>query len=713
MNPKYKFGLTLVEYGVPKSEVPVYPNYKDDLSIDYELETNQHFYRAKLSGKLTFLRGDYDLIKNAGFETEFLIKIYISETPGIWSELFNGSFMKTDCTINEDDRIIVVQPEVRDEYNDVLAGMEKEFDLAKLLPETQHLTLRKRPLIQLYTPGESVVSCFLGGTHWEQDVNVTTNTEDLINKYHFALNASLREIIVTGAGTTGANGVYAGKLNGSFYNGESFYIKAEETLPHLRYVLSIYKDNVLYYQSDELKTADPVGKIRFNPKAGAGTPESDGIAIDVYARYICDVDSIYGKNTYAIPADDIVENNRNYRRAIGYAVDDIVTISARYSDEPTEWGLADNGKYFVAPYLIWNPKFYPIARSEWRNTSVWFIFSLMDWALEENARKKYVLRDTYTLSSCIDVLLNKIAPGIRHRATAEYSEFLYGAGRYDNAGGFRGRLLISPKSNIINGEYQTPAQKSPITLRAILNMLRDVYKCYWYIEDGKFKIEQIEFFRNGGTYNYIPNVAYDLTKLQNVRNGKKWAFATSEYTFDKVDLAERYQFEWMDDVTEAFRGEAIEVNSKFVSAGKIEEINVSNFTTDIDLMLLNPGAFSADGYALFCATGAPGSYELPFYKQTVGNAEYILQNGFLANIYLQPTYWVYDMPAENLEINGAIVYAKSIERKKKQTLRFPAAIKINPLQLVATYLGNGQIDKINVNLCSSTAKATLKYDTTE
>ena len=40
----------------------VHPIYKDDLAKEYELETNQRFYRAKLSGKITFVRDDYDYI---------------------------------------------------------------------------------------------------------------------------------------------------------------------------------------------------------------------------------------------------------------------------------------------------------------------------------------------------------------------------------------------------------------------------------------------------------------------------------------------------------------------------------------------------------------------------------------------------------------------------------------------------------------------------
>ena len=130
--------------------------------------------------------------------------------------------------------------------------------------------------------------------------------------------------------------------------------------------------------------------------------------------------------------------------------------------------------------------------------------------------------------------------------TEEYSRFLYGANR--PLGNYNFTLLLTQKTNVTNGDYDRPAQKAPITLQQVTNMLRDCFRCYWYIENNKFKIEHIQFFRNGGSYNSA-NIGVDLTKLQNIRNGKNWSFAKNSWSFDKADMPERYQFEWMDDVT--------------------------------------------------------------------------------------------------------------------------------------------------------------------
>lgn len=734
----YNAGTVFARLGTATAQNLIYgrkanPIYKDDLAKEYELETNQRFYRAKLSGKISFIRDDYDFINTRPFDYEFLYGIDKSNDGGkTWVPYFSGKFMKTDCTFVDYDKKVTVQPDTIDDYNEVLAGLEKEYNLITLAPSIQRITINKRPLIQIYVPGDSIVSCFLGGTNWEQDANATTNQKALVKTYHFALCNILKEIQITSEGSPAViSGLYSGRMatgaSADAFTGNLYpelnvnyyiYISQQRTdgLPVGIVLVEIRRrsDDVAMFRYQKT-TQEPFDTLQFDLQAvggsgATGVMHADMKSYNIYARYLCDVEKIDDLNTYPLPADDIVDNNRNYRRAIGYAID-VAFISNNFSDTPTEWGLADNGKYFAPPYSIYGQTFYPIARSTWRYASLWFGFSLTDWILEERARKAYTLRDAFPVASCISVLLKQIAPDVTHAATAEYSQFLYGGN--NPISGLNFRLLVSQKTNIINGEYQQPTQKAPTTLQQFTNMLRDCFKCYWFIEDGKFKIEHIQYFRNGGSYSGGAILSHDLTKELNLRNGKPWAFNTSEYSFDKVDLPERYQFEWMDDVTAAFEGLPIQVISKYVTPGKVEEINISNFTSDIDMMLLNPGNMSSDGFALFAAVPPTSGSQwiLPFTKQTVNGVKYFLQNGYLAFINLQSLYWLYDLPARRVSINGSEVYARGIERKKKQTFSFPAIDDPNPMQLIKTYIGNGQVDKLSVNLHSRSIKTTLKYDT--
>ena len=159
MNPEYRFLLKFDTGATPK--LPVFPIYKDDLALEYEMETGQKFYRAKLSGKLVFLRNDYDRIISAPFDTEYFL--FIEKYDGnTWLPYYTAKFMRTDCTINIDDKSVTVQPEVYDQYNAVLAGLEKEYNLITLAPEIKRVVVTQRPLLQIYVPGEDVVMFSLG-----------------------------------------------------------------------------------------------------------------------------------------------------------------------------------------------------------------------------------------------------------------------------------------------------------------------------------------------------------------------------------------------------------------------------------------------------------------------------------------------------------------------------------------------------------------------
>jgi hypothetical protein len=338
---------------------------------------------------------------------------------------------------------------------------------------------------------------------------------------------------------------------------------------------------------------------------------------------------------------------------------------------------------------------------------------------------------------------------------------------------------------------------------------------------------------NGGAYpgtTGYPVIGRDLTTEENTRNGKKLTFGTSKYRFDKPEMAARYQFGWMDDVTQLFDGNPIDIVSKYVNPDNIAQIDISQFTSDIDYILLNPGEISKDGFVLLSTqkivktndiisnikdgqyldgkyittagatpnfssaatsdyapvkpnsnyqyygslldaaaivfynankqrisgvapnTGigttynfttpnncyyiryctlrktrpcyikyvgtvnyeddrvASAPYCLPYENFYLDGANHILQNPYVAFVFLQ-NYYAYDMPAKNYVVNGIDKTALGVKKLKTQTLNFPSLTDPNTMQLIKTLLGNGTIQKMSVNLSSRNAQTTLKYDT--
>ena len=184
MNPIYKFELTAVGYN-PQI---VYPLWKTDLAKEYSKQSQQEFFRTKVSGKLTFVAEDFEYIRTKPIDTEFRLEISISYNNGVnWESYLKGHFWKTDGEFDMDSKTFVVTPESDDEYGLIIDGYDKEFNLIELKPVINQVHFDKRPLIQIYIPGQSVVGCFLAGMWWEQDVTEPeSNTSHLEHTYHFA-----------------------------------------------------------------------------------------------------------------------------------------------------------------------------------------------------------------------------------------------------------------------------------------------------------------------------------------------------------------------------------------------------------------------------------------------------------------------------------------------------------------------------------------------
>lgn len=600
-----------------------YPVYKDDLAKDFEKESNQEFFRAKLSGNLSFVGPDYDWIVGRAFDFQFVITVFISYNAGqTWTEYWRGTFWKTDCDFDDDAKTVSVKPTVWDQYNDVLAGMDKEYNLIELAPEIVPVKADKRPMVQVYVPCQSVVGCFLSGMWWEQEAEPESDETKLVNDFHFSLNKVMTVADVSGSMSpqlpTAFSKVFSGdeRFNPRT-QGTTEFTASGYKLVYLygagsggsvyRWTIVRVSDNTALWQYNVNNQFPPESftQITLTPISGSGATGNVTLYVHdlaVYSRFVCDTPTIVVSgstlNTYEIPADDIVENNRNYHYVIGYYFPDTIIFSTVLVSTPTQWGLYQPGQYYFNPAD--NPiaglgEAFPVARNAWGLVSIWFVFSLLDWIVESSARQPFTIRHAYPISSVISVLLAKIAPGITHAGTTDYSQFLYS----QNLIGITQTLLITPKSNLVTAGYDQPAQKAPITLKNVLDMLRDCFRCYWFIDDqNRFRVEHIQYFRNGGSYSGSPVVGIDLTAQEVTRSGKKWAFARDKYNFDKPNMPARYQFGWMDDVTQLFEGFPIDIISKYVNPDNIEQIDVSRFTSDIDYILLNPGNVSKDGFVL-------------------------------------------------------------------------------------------------------------------
>ena len=747
--------------------VQVNPHYKE-LNKKYAKENGQEFFRITLDGKITLFGDDYELINSASIEDNLLFAIdKFNRTTNKWIEYYKGEFNKTDCKLDYEKKSCELKTSPLDQYTQVMNKYDNTYDLIKLAPAISKINLHKRALMQVYVKGANSISNFLGGTYWEDDVNeVIDSHADLIEKYYFSYIKAGNEFYISGAGVSDVNGVYAG-TNGSWqkwygYKGQLTVeiskgtTAPSEGLPTVysiqttnsrtaatdeglgTYTEDLYRfqiirtsDNSVIYESEKLYYtlntdiyADNMYIGRDDIKMINKSNSSDTFTLTnvfvyhIYQRLLCDVDTVEDsegvKETYNIPTDDFVFDNRNYKKCIGLR-GGLLFCTSRTVTEPTKFGMNDYGEYFTNDFIsdimgVGRP--LPISRNFWANASLWYVYDSWYEYFEEGLRKQYTLKDSYSIGAVIKALLKKIDPSLTHEETSEYSRFLYDTSVPISMARFYPH--ITPKTNILKGDYDQAAQKAEITFEELMNMLRDCFRCYWYIEDNKFKVEHIYYFINGGSYSAQTNYQLDFTKLKDQFNKRLSSYFQSSVEFDKSELNSRYEFNWMDDVTDLMGNVTLDINANYVQKDKTEEINASQFTSDIDLMLLDPSSFSEDGFALLCPTRSDSTVQLPILSVTLRDENGDTYDALVQNWYASWSYLVrfyqYDLPAYYATCNTlGELYSSDIKKSMKHTIEFHIEEDPDMLQLIKTTIGNGKIESISINLDTRLAKANLTY----
>lgn len=539
--------------------------------------------------------------------------------------------------------------------------------------------------------------------------------------------------------STGKSGAVTG-LPGEF--GNCYYI-------YDMYRIEIYNDingtGLCLYKSDNVYAKDTIFTVTqgddlypmtaqeltipyMNPEPNKFNLGSFVTEYSIWARLLCDVVQLSdGTPTYELPYDDFAVSRANYKRCIGLTGFDgensIIKIyqNTATRDEPTAYGMDDYGKYFYPPSITGGHDFLPLSRSAWANTALWVYLETSNlptinyfelWC--SKAYKKYVLKDCYSVANVIKVLLKQIDENLSHEATEEYSQFLYGFNGASAAYLQGHSLFITQKTNILKGEYDQAAQKAEITLAQVLNMLRDCFRCYWFIDsDGRFRIEHVSYFMNGFSYN-SPGIEYDLTKFTDKFNKKNVLYGQQEISFDKSGLISRYEFNWMDDSTDSFGNLTLDVKNKYVEQSNTEDITVDNFSTDIDYMLFMPEDFSEDGFALLAAKDGivPIASNLTILNEKQNGKEtYLTPQNWIVSWNMLVYHYMYDMPGNSIEFNhlpsNNVV---GIMRCMEHDITFQNLDRDpNVYKLITTYIGNGYIDEITVNIDTRLINITLTY----
>lgn len=706
-----------------------YPNYSEGISFTASREGDERYYRTKMDGELTFLNGtgDYAWILAQPFDTDFKITVSTDDGRFFWM----GIFHKTDCVFNADDKTVGVTPEADDLYKRIIERIDDKFDIVKLAPRATAIDLTKRAVVQVYivtngNVGDKVVTNWLGNMTWEEPASVPGDySESQMESYLTTVCAftKIPGVAAMRVTTSGMDGIYLASNEridptsvGTWrFNGPNgYYVTVQHETKHMSGYLRNVTTTILYSSAGIIQASEELEAPSLGPFP---EPTLNGdatyTAYDSYIRWIHDKDGVSGSILKRVD-DDLTDYNLNYRYVKPYTERglSVVFIPAE-SNEPTEYGMDEFGRYFEYPNPFPMPgdefrPYHPIAKSTWSPMSVWLQTDFNLIGTSDLYGVEYTLRDAYSLANIVKILLHEIVPdpvngiSITHEGVMDYSRWLYG--RQHNM------PFIAPNSNVKKAYYSNPAQKGEMTLRQLLDMLRDCFNVYWFIsDDGKFHLEHISYFETN-------DVVADLTRMIAPKNLKPWSSGQSEWSYDKVKLPERIEYAYADSQTEPFNGCVLQYKSNYVQRGEVEKVSVSGFCADVDYAIELPSSVSDDGWIVLLPKQVAGGYKVEITMLQYPDRIMLIQNGRMAFYSLFFEFLNYDMSCPKFNFadkdydNGAM----SLRKVRKQTVLFPSESMPYPYGLIKTgpsAAENGEISDMVFTPLNGTINATVYFNT--
>jgi hypothetical protein len=735
MNNRYKYRhyLDHVQFDpiMPKSTAKV-----------WEREDKRVFHRESLKGDLMALRGDFEKFNSAAIDHEFGYNLE-RNVNGTYVEIAEGKLHKTDATnIDQDRKIWKTQVRSIDRYEKLLAAYDKEFDLVRELePPTYVVNYVKLPLIQVAFDTHTNLFNLIGDSVYLKEIAPYIGPE--LEDFGFKA-IDLEQGYIPGSAdmTVDVSGLYDDLGGGVFYVREdgNFRVMMEDVGGgNVQWVIRGWGANVglgAVYRIDEVAPTTvnmfetDADRTMFGSKVFQSETTDSTCKFflrKAFIRILTDKETVLGDATIELPAaeDDIGGHDFGYSRYVdGDANDNILDFVVLPTDghqtTPNQWGkFQDDALHFAGEYFV--PlstgfldgfRKYPVCKIGWREYSMWgFIFPDLQEILDDAAVNK-VLRDAYRLQDALKYLLFHIDPTIVFDANSTHSRFFN-----DSTNPLTGDLnafthFITPKSNIVFGDYDNPATRGIIKFSDIDQLLSNALDCHWWIDNnGLFHIEHIKYYKNGRSYN-TPIVASDLTVQLDPRLNKEWSYLTENYRYKKEIMPEQMTFGWMDKTSDPFDGYPIDMLSQGVQIGNKDDKRISSFTSDIDYGQAFPENMSKDGFYIMAAGLVGDDWHVQMEELAISGLDTItLQNGFWSMWHLHDKFHRHNMPCVNIRLNNQETTATTVKRTKEQEIIIASPIEPDHMRLARTSIGVVEIVAMEVNLETRANKLIVLGDT--
>lgn len=664
---EYRFILTYVPTdGGEEVQTQVFPVRGDDVAVNIEKASDEWYYTRKMSGKLTFVRGDYDWMMARDLDGTYTLTVENSIDGGAsWHEYFVGSFSRASLTIDEDNRRAELDGLSEGVVEMIESGKGEEYDLNKIIPDGDAVEVQGQvhPALAMVDYRSASIDksdmwckeAIVGGGYKSGEETGWNEYEKVVSDSRFLMCGIYGEAKIEMADSDSlANGLYSGELK---YATKTFHYPSGETLNETTVVGTLTNKNGycikldFYNQGDgswdtlcTFTLCDPSGNEISVLSTVKWRNNWSPVSVELSSSLISKMTIFYHyiRATFLTQSADGVQENildtGSYYKGMTAFEGSGLTIAAsiRTVEQPNGHrlvsGTGEQGttpQYFAPPED--NAGWIPLAEDNWNYGSMWYKIepSVANGLADPSKVGSFRWTKCWRIGTCLRYLLPKVTGGkVTFAEGVEGSRFLYDTVN-PVAGGEPFDYLVTQKSNVMR-PAATGASRCPVTLNWFLELLKNAFNVYYWVEkvnDGYvFRAEHVEYFRRGGGYDSTLMSQMDLTLLKPYRNFrgsdglpvKRLSDQTNKYSYDLNGMAEKYTYSWQGDGgSDAFKGHPMLFKAGWVEKGTSESKEVDNIFADLAWLMLNAGTDTAssknyDGLFIFAGYRAFVSvYRLP------------------------------------------------------------------------------------------------------
>ena len=259
-------------------------------------------------------------------------------------------------------------------------------------------------------------------------------------------------------------------------------------------------------------------------------------------------------------------------------------------------------------------------------------------------------------------------------------------------------LQVASLSDVIGYNSSEPATKAEWSLKRLLDALRQMFRVFWDIHEGKIRVEHESFYQLQGEK--------DLTLYP------RHIPMTDAYEYVKAKMPRFQKLLFSNANNEDFTRGTIEYGGVCVVVEEgedTEEWNITDVTTDLEYLIVSGGSTGQKGFVFLLVQ------EGQVVKEKGDTTGQLLPNAGLSAANLVRNYYTHNRVLENGLVNRIIRIFKSVQKNKKQvTLNIPFCCeKVNPYaRFISTLGANAELESISYNLTTGGTDVVLLHDTT-